>query len=817
MSREPDRSDAAACSECGRPLRRSGARSWCPPCEAARDSLQGATHVLPKGLGEAIVPTDVGPVGDAPVLELPPAHWHEVDSSRAIPPVTLADLRLAVLLMERGTSLDCLNTHLLGVSAGLEIDLAWSLASEEAVGTGTLGTARAEIESSTRDPVEWIRDWGCTLFASRGRYVIRGPDVPPRVGPYEILCRLGRGGMGEVLLGFRPGLGKDLAIKCIRWQAGHESRAIGRFQREVQILARLHHAHIVSLVDVGSDGDEAYLAMDFVPGRTLSRRIQLGLTASEPAKILARVARALDYAHRSGITHRDVKALNVLLDAEGQPFLMDFGLASLADETFRLTGTREMFGTPQYMPPEALRGGAKDGVRWDVYSLGVLLYECLTGRLPYEGGSIGALLRQVLSTEPVPPRQIDPKIAPELESLCLRAMSKDPGARPETAGDFAQALEEWVARDPPASRRVRSIPPRTTGRRRTIGISAVVLVGLIGGLLFAWRSGRNEGPSPPHPPPPPPPWVRPEVGGPIPQGAWAEATEISGTFVLRAGGRSKEGQDGNVWSLSAGPEGAMEWKGQAAPCGPFCDALLVALRAERYLLLGGQTQAGKAIEGGWIGDRTNGMWIPQQSDLSLATVPHYAARDEANDRVVMLRREGRALRAYEGRSQADRWSWKPLPGWERALAPQYFQARQDAMRGRIYVLHATVEAGPEHVLLARDATRDDAAAWTPIQVAPGLPPIRRSSFVVRDGLLVIGSSPAKESPWEFAAGRVEGDTLVLHPLPDPGKLQHARLWIDAASGRLILTGSTIGWEEPEEVWTMDLDPLARWLDAQPRE
>lgn len=265
-------------------------------------------------------------------------------------------------------------------------------------------------------------------------------------GRYELGDVLGYGGMSEVRSARDTLLNRDVAIKILRADLARDNNFLERFRREARNSASLNHPNIVAIYDTGEsvtkDGTVAYIVMEKLGGPTLRDIIaqQGKLDQKEALRIIAKVANALDYSHQMGIIHRDIKPGNIMLTVTGVPKVMDFGISRAADDMQQLTQTATVFGTAQYISPEHAMGHNID-YRADIYALGCVLYECLTGKPPFEAETAVAVACKHVQDEVTPPSSVNPDISPELDKVVLKALAKHPEDRYQNAGDFQEAIE----------------------------------------------------------------------------------------------------------------------------------------------------------------------------------------------------------------------------------------------------------------------------------------------------------------------------------------------------------------------------------------
>ncbi len=329
----------------------------------------------------------------------------------------------------------------------------------------------------------------------------KSADDPKRLGKYSIERVLGRGGCGMVYLAADTQLKRKVALKLMHRGSGSDSREssheVERFVREAQVSAKLRHPNIVSIYEAGTIDGKHYIAMEYVEGLSMAQWRKAGsITIRQQVRVLRDVALAVHHAHQQGITHRDLKPQNVLIDVKVKPYVTDFGLAKRAgtqEGDASLTVEGAIVGTPIYMSPEQAKGKKSVSKRSDVWSLGIMLYEVLTGRPPFRGETPVAIVMKVLRDPVPPPSDVAPAIlsAPlyrPLEAIVMRALQKEPGDRYATAKEFADDLSKWLKGDEVrvAVRRHRAVP------RWALGAAAggLVLLGVLALVGMAARGPR---------------------------------------------------------------------------------------------------------------------------------------------------------------------------------------------------------------------------------------------------------------------------------------------------------------------------------------
>jgi hypothetical protein len=344
-----------------------------------------------------------------------------------------------------------------------------------------------------------------------------GEVAMPAVPGYEVLGELGRGGMGVVYQARQLALGRTVALKMVLAGRLASAADVQRFRAEAEAAARLDHPGIVPIYEVGDLDGQPYFSLKYVEGATLAQQLpRLARDARAAARLVAALARAVHHAHQRGIIHRDLKPANVLIDRDGQPHVTDFGLAKRTDGNSGLTQSGAIVGTPSYMAPEQAQGTKEVTTAADVYALGAILYELLTGRPPFQAGTPLDTLLQVLEKEPEPPRTVHPKVDRDLELVCLKCLARDPQARYGSADALAADLERWLAGEPIGLRAASLATQvrawlrqnlRTAGRALGLGLTWGVLLGALGWVLASQEVAAHTAPVYQRLPSLPRPWV----------------------------------------------------------------------------------------------------------------------------------------------------------------------------------------------------------------------------------------------------------------------------------------------------------------------
>jgi serine/threonine-protein kinase len=316
---------------------------------------------------------------------------------------------------------------------------------------------------------------------------------------YEILGTLGRGGMGVVYRAMQKGPNRVVALKMILAGAHADERDLMRFRIEAEAVGQLKHPNIVQVYEVGEQDGVPFFSLEFVEGGSLQDKITSAPpTPPQSAHLIQQLAQAMDYAHRQGIIHRDLKPANVLLTQDGVPKVTDFGLAKRLAEDSSQTRTGAILGTPSYMAPEQAAGKTKElGPAADIYALGSILYELLTGGPPFHGPTVYDTIQMVQDVEPVPPTRLHPKLPRDLETICLKALSKEPRKRYESAGLMAEDLRRFLNHEPilarptPVWERVYKWARRRPTTAALVGVSSLAAIVFVFGL-FAFARQQSQ-------------------------------------------------------------------------------------------------------------------------------------------------------------------------------------------------------------------------------------------------------------------------------------------------------------------------------------
>src|SRR5882724_8692183 len=356
---------------------------------------------------------------------------------------------------------------------------------------GILPDAVAEVDTSAGSLDDLSRD--NAKPTSGVKEAVRAATMLGELGDYELLEEIGRGAQGVVFRARQKSLNRTVALKVISLGQWASKAHLKRFRREAEAAASLDHPSIVPIYEVGERDGSCYFSMKFVEGGQLDQVIERKpMSIRQAAELISKVARTVHYAHEHGILHRDIKPGNILLDAKGEPLLTDFGLARLVEAESTVTRTKEVMGTPSYMAPEqAVGNNAAVGSATDVYGLGAVLYQLLTGHPPFAGGTTYETIKLVLDTEPRQPRLLNPKIDRDLSTICLKSLEKDPKRRYTSALALAEDLKHWLKHETIVARHagIFTRGKKWVRRNPTSALLATSLVGLAAAAgWIVWKS-----------------------------------------------------------------------------------------------------------------------------------------------------------------------------------------------------------------------------------------------------------------------------------------------------------------------------------------
>ena len=328
--------------------------------------------------------------------------------------------------------------------------------------------------------------------AADGKKAPQSVKILTNFGDYELLEEIGRGGQGVVYRAHQKSLNRTVALKVIGLGPWTTQTHLKRFRREAEAAAHLEHPGIVPIHEVGERDGQCYFSMKFVEGGQLDEVVKhTPMSIRQAAELVAKVARTVHYAHEHGILHRDIKPGNILLDMQGEPHLTDFGLAQLVETESTVTGTMDVMGTPSYMAPEQAAGEhTKISRTTDVYGLGAVLYQLLSGHPPFAGGTTYETIKLLLDTEPKQPRLLNPKIDRDLSTICLKCLEKDPKRRYPSAFTLGEDLEHWLKHEPIQAKRSGFFTHARKWVRRnpSTAISTTLLVAFATGLgVMVWN------------------------------------------------------------------------------------------------------------------------------------------------------------------------------------------------------------------------------------------------------------------------------------------------------------------------------------------
>ncbi len=646
------------------------------------------------------------------------------------------------------------------------------------------------------------------------------------LGSYRLIGQIGQGGMATVYKAYHAATDRYVAIKVLPRQLAENPEFTGRFQQEARTIARLEHARILPVYDYGESHGLAYLVMRYLDAGTLKDRMGVGLLSlAEVDRLFTQLAEALDYAHRQGVVHRDLKPSNAMVDSQGNLFLTDFGIAKLLEGGAHFTSTGAMMGTPAYMSPEQAQGDKVDQ-RTDIYSLGIILYELTTGRVPFEAETPLAVVLKQISAPLPPPTSLKADLAPEIERVLLKALAKSPEDRFQSVAEFLGAWKSAVkaaevrafagaatVHVPPAADTVAAPPraeatqvaPAAAAPAARPGLPPAAIIGAVGvvmiGLIFVLAVLPNLRPRPAATATAPaaagqptaaiagtaaataPPGAT-EPAGPVTpaDGEWASWTAANLIRQLRVvGDRLYAAGPGGltVWDLAAGEVVARATTGAGLPHANVFD---VWVDDDGTLWVA--TEAGLARQ-----NAGSAQWITYDTadglDSNLVT-----ALVRTGDFLVAgtyySGRDGGGLNLFDGRT------WQPAPdfpsvNWERAQA-------EGRLANHINVLladDAGLWVGTEAGLGRFDRAP---AEWRIFTTDQGLPDNRISALYVDSaGALLVGT--------QGGAARFDGDTFTPTDQAPPdnvlGIVQDSagRYYFSGGGGIWRFDAANANWDE----------------------
>ena len=312
----------------------------------------------------------------------------------------------------------------------------------------------AELFAKTNSCTACLLETGLDSFGERASEKSHARPVRTDFGDYELLNEIGRGGQGVVYRARQKSLNRIVALKVVAFGHWATEAHLRRFRLEAETIASLDQPGIVPIYEVGEQDGHCYFTMKFIEGERLDRVVQNApMSTSRAAKILAELAHTVHYAHEHGVLHRDIKPGNILFDGNGKAHLADFGLAKVVEKDSTITDTHDLLGTPSYMAPEQISGAKELTNTTDVYGLGAVFFEMLTGRAPFVANAKYELIRQVLESRLTRPRSLNRKVDVDLETICLKCLEREPTRRYSSALELAEDLERWLRKEPVRARR----------------------------------------------------------------------------------------------------------------------------------------------------------------------------------------------------------------------------------------------------------------------------------------------------------------------------------------------------------------------------